>query len=200
MPTAVEPAIAFWADRTQITQGECATLRWSVENIQAVWVYPQGQNFENFPVTGDGSRQVCPSQTMTYEMRVQLRDESVSTNQVQIDVNPGNPLANTRWVLSSFGESQPIIGNPPTIAFGNGNFVDGFGGCNTFWGNYSVFEGGGLAISVATQSLVACDAAVTAQETRYMQALQNTSSYEISQDNLILRDTGGVETLRFLRQ
>ena len=26
-----------------------------------VFVYPVGQNFSDFPVTGEGSRQVCPS-------------------------------------------------------------------------------------------------------------------------------------------
>ena len=62
--------IRFWADRTTITQGECTTLRWQVYNVRGVWVYPVGQNFRDFPVNGEGSRQVCPSTTTTYEMRV----------------------------------------------------------------------------------------------------------------------------------
>jgi heat shock protein HslJ len=201
VPTPVTPSIAFWADQTQINQGQCTTLRWSVENIQAVWVYPQGENFENFPVTGDGSRQVCPAQTTTYEMRVLMRDQSVTTRQVQITVNPGNPLANTSWVLSSFSSGQPLLpGNPPTVSFGTGNVVNGFGGCNTFGGNYSVFPGGGLAMSVGTRSLVACEEDVTAQETLYLRDLQNAGGFEISGNTLIIRDSGGVETLRFLRQ
>lgn len=201
VPTPVSPSIAFWADTTTINQGQCTTLRWSVENIQAVWVYPQGENFENFPVTGDGSRQVCPAQTTTYEMRVLLRDQSVTTNQVRINVNPGNPLANTGWVLSSFSGGQPLLpGSPPTISFGTGNTVDGFGGCNTFWGNYSVFPGNGLAMSVGTRSMIACEENVTAQETLYLRNLQNAGAFEISGNTLIIRDSGGVETLRFLRQ
>ena len=42
-PTATPSAqMSFTADRTTITQGECTTLRWSVENVQAALVYPQG--------------------------------------------------------------------------------------------------------------------------------------------------------------
>ena len=45
-PTATPvPEIAFWADQTTIDQGQCATLNWSVENVQAVWVYPQGESY-----------------------------------------------------------------------------------------------------------------------------------------------------------
>jgi heat shock protein HslJ len=201
VPTPAAPSIAFWADQTTINQGQCTTLRWSVENIQAVWVYPQGENFENFPVTGDGSRQVCPSQTTTYEMRVLLRDGSVTTSQVQINVNPGNTLVNTNWVLSSFSNGQPLLpGDPPTISFGTSNVVSGFGGCNTFSGNYSVFPPNGLAISVGSRSMMACAEDVTAQEATYLQALQGTGGFEISGNTLILRDSGGVETLRFFRQ
>ena len=52
--------INFWADRTQINQGECATLNWDVHNVQAVWVYPQGSDFNAFPRTGQGNERVCP--------------------------------------------------------------------------------------------------------------------------------------------
>ena len=53
--------INFWADRTQINQGECATLNWNVQNVRGVWVYPQGSNFNAFPRTGQGSERVCPA-------------------------------------------------------------------------------------------------------------------------------------------
>jgi len=200
VPTPVVPRVAFWADRTTINQGECTTLRWSVENIQAVWVYPQGQNFETFPVTGDGSRQVCPAQTTVYEMRVQMRDGSLTFNQVQINVNPGNVLANTDWTLLSFAGAGQILDNPPTLSFGTGNHVSGFGGCNTFWGNYSVFPGGGLAMSVGPRSLKLCEEDITELEARYLSALQMTGSFELTADQLILRDSGGVETVRFMRR
>lgn len=200
IPTPELPSLNFWADRTTINQGECTTLRWSVANIQAVWVYEAGQDWQRFPATGDGSRQVCPPATTTYEMRVQLRDNSIQTLQVRINVNPGNALANTRWVLSSFGEQPLLPGEPPTISFGVGNHVDGFSGCNTFWGNYSTFGQEGLAMSVATRSMMACEDDLMAQETQYINALQGVGSFAINGNNLSLRDSGGVELLRFIRQ
>ena len=200
IPTPEVPSLNFWADRTTINQGECTTLRWSVANIQAVWVYEAGQDWQRFPATGDGSRQVCPSQTTTYEMRVQLRDNSIQTLQLRINVNPGNALANTRWVLSSFAGQPLLPGEPPTISFGVGNHVDGFAGCNTFWGNYSTFGQEGLAMSVGTRGMMACEEEVMAQETQYINALQGVGSFAIDGNNLILRDSGGAETLRFIRQ
>ena len=85
------PQINFWADRTQINQGECATLNWDVHNVQAVWVYPQGADFNAFPRTGQGNERVCPCGTTTYEMRVQLTDGSTQFRQVTINV--AQPIA-----------------------------------------------------------------------------------------------------------
>jgi heat shock protein HslJ len=84
-PTAA-PEIAFWADRTQINQGECARLSWRAVNVQAVWVYPVGQNYQSYPQGGEGSQVVCPQSTTTYEMRVQLRDGSLVFQQITIQV------------------------------------------------------------------------------------------------------------------
>ena len=84
-PTAM-PEISFWADRTSITQGECATINWSVQNVQAVWVYPLGEPYNRFPRTGQGSEVVCPASTTTYEMRVLLRNGSTVFRQITINV------------------------------------------------------------------------------------------------------------------
>ena len=77
------PTIDFWADEGHIVRGECTTLHWRVENVQAV--YYQGEG-----VSGYGDRQECPQQTTTYELYVviyqaaeQLIDE---TRQVTVYV------------------------------------------------------------------------------------------------------------------
>ena len=83
-PVAV---ISFGADRTSINRGECVTLNWNVQNVQGVWVYPQGEPYNRFPRTGQGSEQVCPPVTTTYEMRVLLRDGTIQFRQVTINVS-----------------------------------------------------------------------------------------------------------------
>jgi heat shock protein HslJ/uncharacterized protein YraI len=190
--------INFWADRTTITQGECTTLRWQVQNVRGVWVYPVGQNWRDFPVNGEGSRQVCPQTTTTYEMRVRLADDSIQTRQVTINVLPGNPLANTTWALASLNVNQFPVGVIQTIEFSPASTVTGNGGCNQFNGPYTI-GGQSLRIGPLATTNIACEEGVTTQEQAYLQALQTTTSYELSGNQLILRDGSGREVARFTR-
>ena len=191
--------ISFWADRTTITQGECTTLRWQVHNVQAVFVYPVGANFRDFPVTGEGSRQVCPQVTTTYEMRVQRTDGGVETRQVTITVLPGNPLANTNWQLQTLNVNQvPTAGTVQTIFFSVASTVTGNGGCNQFNGPY-VVGGQSLHIGPLASTTMACDPTVSAQEQAYLQALQATTSFQLTGNQLILRNGSGQEVARFIR-
>jgi heat shock protein HslJ len=61
--------------------------------VQAVWVYPRGENHQRFPRTGQGSERVCPRETTTYEMRVLLRDGSTVFREVTINVAGQAPTA-----------------------------------------------------------------------------------------------------------
>jgi hypothetical protein len=81
------PTIQFWADRTTISEGECATLWWKTENVRAVWLYPKGEPYDQYPEIGEGSKQVCPETTTTYELRVQLADW-VEIEEITIEVTP----------------------------------------------------------------------------------------------------------------
>ena len=68
-PTATAlPVMQFSANPTTVETGQCTTLSWNVQNVQAVWVYPQGANYEDFPVTGQGVQVDCIDTTTTYEM------------------------------------------------------------------------------------------------------------------------------------
>ncbi|HEY53473.1 MAG TPA: META domain-containing protein, partial [Caldilineae bacterium] len=82
------PEIQFSADRTQIKQGECTTVRWGVQNVQAVYLYENGQDWRQHGVEGTGSRTVCPTATTTYNLRVEKLDGSVETRTITIYVEP----------------------------------------------------------------------------------------------------------------
>jgi hypothetical protein len=59
------PVVEFGATKTTINYGECTTLQWHVERIQAA--YLNGGEFSNLGVVGPfGSRDVCPAGTTTY--------------------------------------------------------------------------------------------------------------------------------------
>jgi heat shock protein HslJ len=95
------PSISFTTDSKSLNMGDCTNLHWDVENIQAVWVYPAGSNYKDFPQTGLGSQQVCPEQTMTYEMRVLHVDGSTEIRSITIKVDEPDPLANNSWQVTS---------------------------------------------------------------------------------------------------
>lgn len=103
-PTATPaPDVIFTASRTTVNAGEKATLSWSVENVTAVYLYPVGDRFENYPVTGQGSRDVQPYITTSYEILTFNPDGSNSASRIEITVVNG--LTSGRWLLRSYSTS-----------------------------------------------------------------------------------------------
>lgn len=203
LPTATavptpEPEIAFWADSTVIDQGQCTTLRWDVKNIQAIWVYPQGQPYQNFPVTGTGSRQECPLTTTTYEMRVQRTDGLIELRQVTIQVNATNPLANTSWVMASLYGNPPVASATPMAFFYSDGRLSVNGGCNDFSGTYSTY-GDQIYIGPMNGGRVSCGGEIDAQENSFKNALQSATTFKLEGGQLILKNSAGTEVLRFNR-
>ena len=80
--------ISFTTTSNNITQGQCVTNSWSTSNVQGVWYFQQGQNWETNGVAGVGSRQECPQQTTTYFLRVQMRDGTIQTRELTVAVTP----------------------------------------------------------------------------------------------------------------
>ena len=59
---ASPPQVSFTVDQNNLTLGQCATLRWDVDNVRAVYYNSQG-------VAGHDSRRECPQSTTTYTLR-----------------------------------------------------------------------------------------------------------------------------------
>jgi heat shock protein HslJ/uncharacterized protein YraI len=209
-PTAVPGAqINFWADRTQINRGECATLFWDVQNVRGVWVYPRGSDFNAFPRTGQGNERVCPASTTTYEMRVKLTDGSTQFRQVTINVTQPiaapkppietpapNPLAGTRWTVVNFNNGKGavagvIAGTTLTMDFGSSGRVEGNAGCNTYFATYRA-SGNSLSVDPpgATKMLCETPEGVMQQEQQFLAALQSAATLQITGNQLQIR-TGG---------
>jgi ABC-type amino acid transport substrate-binding protein len=106
--------ISFTVDRTNITQGECVTFQWKVENVKEVYFYKEGQRWQDHGVAGEGSREECPPETITYYLRVVLRDNTVETRQITIYVEPVTDApAITRFTVDPPG--QITLGQCVTI-------------------------------------------------------------------------------------
>jgi hypothetical protein len=74
-----ETAINFWSDAPYVNAGQCTTLHWAVEGVQAVYL-------NGSPVTGQGEQQACLCQATTYTLHVVKMDSSTEDRQVFIDV------------------------------------------------------------------------------------------------------------------
>ena len=198
-PTATPVAeISFTADSTNINQGECTTLRWSVQNIQAVWVYPLGERYQSFPRTGQGSEQVCPMTTTTYEMRVLQRDGSVIFRQVTVNVaGVADPLAGTRWEVVNYnnGRGALVTALPDTrltMEFGANGSLTGNSGCNSYTTSYQV-NGSNITIGLPSGTQMLCESpeGIMAQEAEFLAALQSASAFTLNGSRLEMRTAGG---------
>jgi heat shock protein HslJ len=177
-----------------------------VQNIQAVWVYPQGERFESFPRTGQGSEQVCPTTTTTYEMRVLQRDGSIIFRQVTVNVaGPAatattapvtDPLPNTRWEVVNYNNGRgalvtPLLDTRITIEFGSGNQINGNSGCNTYFTSYQL-NGSNITISPPGGSQRLCEEpeGIMEQEAEFLAALQSAATFSINGRMLEMRTAG----------
>ncbi|MEM6281657.1 MAG: LysM domain-containing protein [Chloroflexota bacterium] len=80
-PTAT-PLPPLTADRTDITAGECTSLRWRVSSAAEVYL-------DETVVSSSGSRQVCPELTTVYTLRIVFADgtQQTSTTAVFVSTN-----------------------------------------------------------------------------------------------------------------
>ncbi len=79
--TATVSAVKIYFATTDdsIRAGTCATLVWEVQGIREVYLDGQG-------VTGKGEREVCPSETRTYTLKIVHVDGRVEERSVEIEV------------------------------------------------------------------------------------------------------------------
>jgi heat shock protein HslJ len=196
------PQMSLRATPTTIDQGQCSTLEWSVENVQAVWVYPQGRPYHQYPRIGQGSERVCPATTTTYEMRVLQRDGMTVFRRATVEVRPAaaqNPLNGTSWEVTGYYIGQavasPLAGSTITLRF-DGQQVRGNGGCNNFNGPYWV-SGSNISIGELSASMAMCDspAGVMQQESDVQAALRASSTFQFDGNRLTLRRGDGSVTI-----
>ncbi|MGD9047989.1 MAG: transporter substrate-binding domain-containing protein [Anaerolineae bacterium] len=166
------PGIVFTVDRDQIKQGECVTFSWKVDNVKEVYFYAEGEDWRDNGVTGEGSQQECPPATITYYLRVVLRDNSVVTQSIRIDVQPAtgapvikrftvdpkqittNQCVNIQWTVEGQVTDVKLTANNNTLWDGaptSGSYSD----CPTAAGNvtYNLSATGSGGTSQASETI-----------------------------------------------
>jgi ABC-type amino acid transport substrate-binding protein len=102
------PNIVFNASPTSITAGQPVLFSWSTSNVQAVYFYRDGQNWQDHGVAGVGQSTEFPPSTMNYYLRVINTDNSVmvKTRTINVTQPAGAPVINQFRV------------DPPSITLG----------------------------------------------------------------------------------
>jgi len=101
------------------------------------------------------------------------------------------------WLLTELNGAEPIAGTTLTAEFDQDGRVGGSSGCNSYNTTY-VVDGNELTFGEQVAStMMACPDPIMRQEGEFHQALVDTATYEIKDDELILSDSSGNEVARF---
>ena len=164
-------------------------------------MFPVGDNFENYPVTGQGSRDVRPYITTSYELLTFNPDNTTSSQRIEIGVVNG--LTSGRWVLQSYstpsgGQQSPLPGTEITARFGTDGNISGSGGCNNYTGGFMAFDQT-LRMTSLTSSTALCaePAGVMEQEGAFLSVMNQASKMRISAGQLEVFDSSGNRILVF---
>lgn len=105
-------------------------------------------------------------------------------------------LEGTSWVATGVNNGADAVVTTAltdhlTASFRPDGIFSGFGGCNTIAAAYATSPPHALRITHLATTAMACAADVDALENDYVAALGRVTNYEISGDELTLRDGGG---------
>lgn len=99
-PPPPRPAITFSAEPATVERGQCATLRWSVENSTQVAINPGVGN-----VAASGTQRVCPTSTTNYTLNASGPGGSeTATATVTVSAPPPPPPPPAAKVQKSLSE------------------------------------------------------------------------------------------------
>jgi len=114
------------------------------------------------------------------------------------DAKPDVSLTNTYWKLVELngGPVEPGEGKELHMILKGQDQVGGYSGCNQFTGSYTA-TGDGLSFGPIAGTRRMCEN-VMDQEFAFLQALESSSGYEISGEDMTISDAQGTVTLCFV--
>jgi hypothetical protein len=82
-----ERVFKFWVDKKKISVGQCTKLHWQVEYVCGVWL-KEGGDPERDEVGGLQEREVCPTVTTTYVLRILKCNGESESQSITVKVKP----------------------------------------------------------------------------------------------------------------
>lgn len=108
-------------------------------------------------------------------------------------------LGGTAWVLEDLGGAGVVERGRATLEFDEAGRASGRGSCNRFSGPVTL-SGDGISFGPLLSTKMACaEDALTAQEMRYLEALEAAERYAVEGATLRIYRTGDSVPLRFSR-
>ncbi len=210
VPTTPAPEppviVSFSVAPTSIEQGQCVTASWStgggttrvqlLRDGAAIW--------DNAPL--NSSVQDCPPNaapaTVRYTLAAYNNANQRDARDVQVQLNPAppqNPLAGTTWQLQTTQVNGVVPAEVKVTAyFGADGSLSGNSGCNSYNTSYTV-NGQAISIQMPLTTGALCGDPADGVEQVYLSLLPQAASFEISGNQLIIRNSGGQEILRYGR-
>jgi heat shock protein HslJ len=104
-------------------------------------------------------------------------------------------LQGTSWVLTTFGPNDNQTAVLPdtelTLNF-DGEQINGSAGCNSYFADVTIEDDGTLSVGLVGSTLMACmDEGVMQQESNFLAALAQATSYSLSGNRLTLHTENG---------
>lgn len=114
--------------------------------------------------------------------------------------SPAVDLPGTSWKLEDLGGTPALPGVEVTLEFPEAGRASGRASCNRYMGTVEI-SGHSIKFGPLAATKMACiDAAATAQETKYLDALQKAERFAFDGPALLLYSTGMERPLRFARR
>ena len=112
---------------------------------------------------------------------------------------PVTGLAGTSWRLEDLAGTPVVAGADATLDFLDDTRVAGSGSCNRFSGSVKISEGA-VSFGPLIATRMACAEDVTAQENRYLKALEAAERFAFDGPALQIFSKGQTAPLRFVRR
>ncbi len=103
-------------------------------------------------------------------------------------------LTGTAWSLVDLDGEPAIASDGMTVTFGDDGTIDGFGGCNQVFGDFSV-DGSTMAVAGLAATRKFCDTDLMDREALFIAILTDASEFAIAGDELTIVASDGAELI-----
>jgi len=209
-----EAVVEVWM--TDVTPGIITTM----QVLGQTTVHPEGRQVPiPFELPYDPA-QIVPDHTYGIRAAIQAGGQTLFASDAPTSViTQGNPtevelwlgrptseppsgaaaLINTAWRLTDLGGTPALQEPEATLEFPEPGKIAGHGSCNRFAGPIEITEDK-LQVGRIAATRMACDEAITVQESKYLQALQDSERFAIEDAELVVHCKGMDKPLRFARK